>query len=358
MNPDLQALTAYSGKYQQALLGKLYRQLTLDADGIQVIPNVKNTLTLGRLAVGKGWKPYSGKFNSSDGQLKYTDRALTVQPAQRDIEIEPEKYRTTWLSEFVPGTSSANDLTIPFAQFTWQEIMNESAQEIVEMLYYGKGKAAFATYSAGTAYNVGNLVAFVNTAEQNETQYYKCIAATSAGQSPLTTAAKWTRVDNLAITKGFGAVFTDAINNEGFNAIVSTGAITSTTAYDQFTSVWRALPEQIKMKGALIYCSVNSLEYLMDDYESKVKKYFDVVDNIVYLGKTNQKCILKPVSWLSGSSRLIATPAKNLVLGTDALSDMNTIRNIPQHYSLQTSMKVLLGTQVRDLDVLVLNDQA
>jgi hypothetical protein len=356
-NPNLTALAAYAGKYEKALMAKMYKELALAADGIQVIPGVKSALKLTRLIVGKGIKPYTGKFVSMDDQLKYAERTLTVEKGQRDIEIEPEKYRTTWMSEITPGTQEASNKAIPFSQFTWDTIMKENAEEIVEMLYFGVGKSAFAAYAAGTAYSVGDLIYFNNTNAQNETQYYKCVTATSAGQSPITHPDKWQWAGNLAVNKGYNALIQDAITNEGFDEIASTGAITSTDAYAQFTAVWRKQKEQVKQKGAFVYCSVNAMEMLMDDYENKIKKNFDEVDGIIYLAKTNRKAIVKPVSWLSGSGRLICTPANNLLLGTDALSDLNGIQNIAKHYTLESSLSFVIGGQVRDLDALTINDQ-
>lgn len=356
-NPDLQALSAYSGKYEQALMAKMYKELNLAADGVQVIPGVKSQLTLTRLIVGKGIKPYTGKFVSTDGQLKYAERKLSVEKAQRDIEIEPEKYRTTWMAEQRPGTQDAANKAIPFSQFTWETIMKENAEEVVEMLYFGKGKTAFAAYNAATVYNPGDLISFNNVNAQSETQYYKCIAVTVAGQSPTTNPEKWEWAGNLAVTKGFNGVIADAIANDGFDQIANTGAIDPASAYGQFTAVWRKQREQIKQKGANIYCSVNSMEALLDDYENKIKKNFDETNGIIYLAKTNGKCAIKPVSWLSGSDRLICTPNNNLVLGTDALSDLNGIQNIIKHYTVESSMSFVIGAQIRDLDALTINDQ-
>ena len=359
-NPTLTALTAYAGKYAPQLLGQLYRELNLNADGIRVIPGVKNKMIMPRVRIGRGLKPYTGVFASSDNQLKYSDRTLEVARAQRDLEIDPEKYRTTYLSQYIDATSGSNankPAQIPFAQFMWGEYMKENAQEIVDLLYFGKGKDAFAAYNAGTAYAIGNLITFgVSINGATETQYFRALGTTTAGQTPLTHPAKWDRVDYLAIVKGFGAMLSDAITNEGFSQIANTGAITGTDAYNQFTAVWRLQSEQVKDSGAVVYCSRNSYELLMDSIETNVKKYFEQVDGISYLPKTDRKCIIKPVNWMAGSGRLICTPMNNLVVGTDQLSDLNTMTSIPKHYTLETSLSFLFGTQIADLDVVTINE--
>ena len=61
---------------------------------------------------------------------------------------------------------------------------------------------------------------------------------------------------------------------------------------------------------------------------------------------------------MAGSSKLICTPTSNLILGTDQLSDLNSLTAIPKHYTLESSLSFLIGTQIKDLDVLTMNEQA
>lgn len=356
-NPDLSALSAYAGKYDKNLFTRLFKELVLTADGVQVLNAIKSTLKLTRINTTKGIKPYTGKFVSMDGQLKYAERTITVNKAQRDIEIEPEKYRTTWMGEQRPGTNDAANKAIPFAQYVWEAIMKQIAEEVVGMLYWGVGTSAFSAYSGATVYTAGALISFTNTSYSNETQYYKCLATTTAGQSPITNPEKWDWAGNLAFNKGFKAIIADAISTDGFSNVVTTGAITNSTAYAQFTSVWRALPDQYKRDGANMYCSQTVYEYLMDDLENTTK-YTKENNEVLYLPKTGKKAILKPVDWMYGSGKIIATPMNNLVIGTDSLSDMNTIGSVETVYTTQNGITFLLGTQIRDLDGLAVNDQS
>jgi len=363
MNPNLLALVAYAGKYQPTLLGQLYKELALAAEGIRVIPGVKNKLIMPRLRIGKGLKPYTGTFASAPDQLKYSDRTLEVARAQRDLSIDPEKYRTSYLSFLDTSVASAGsnankERQIPFAQFMWQEFMKENAEEIVEALYFGEGVDAFAAFNAGSTYAVGNLVKFaISVGGVTEMNYWKCTAITTAGQSPTTHPAKWQNVNHLAIFKGYKSIIASAIATEGFDQIASTGALTVADAYDQFTEVYRLQIEQVKKGKTVIMCSQNSYETLLDSIEENSTKNYELINGIAYLPKTNNNCMIKPVSWLAGSNRLICTPANNLVVGTDQLSDMNQLTNIPQHYHLETSLSFLMGTQIADLDVLTINDQ-
>lgn len=359
-NPNLVALSAYAGKYQKQLLGKLYHELKLQADGIQVLPGITSKMKLPRLAIGRGLKPYTGKFVSMDDQIKYSDREISVERVQRDLEIEPEKYRGSYLeaNDNKAIASNANKMAqVPYAQFMWQEFMRENAEEVVLALYHAVGKAAFAAYNGATAYAVDDLMKFTNTAKENEVQYYKCITATNAAESPLTHPEKWEWVGHLAMFEGFGKKIQDAIDNEGFDAIAATGVLTAMDIYNQMTMVYRLQSEKVKGKGNLLmYCSENNKELLLDAIEEK-RKNFEAIDSILHLPKTDKKCIIKSVPWLAGSNRLICTPTNNFSLGTNQLSDLNALTNIEQHYTLETSLSFVMGVQFADLDVMTINDQ-
>lgn len=359
MDPNVAALVAYPGRFRKEIFGQMYKELNLTADGIRVLNNIKNSVVMPRLRIGKGWKPYTGDFVPTPDQLKYSDRTLSVERAQRDIIIDTEKYRLTYLSEQQSGSAGTNSNKagqLPFEAWTWGELAKEGGQSLSAALYNGVAKAAFTAYNAGTAYSVNSLVAFVNTTAQNETQYYKVVATTTAGQTPISHPAKFSWVGELAMFTGFGKIITDEIAL-GFNQIVSTGAITVADAVSQFKNVFRIQHEQIKASGALVYCSYNNFEKLMDAMSEK-EKYLNKIDDVVYLPETNRKAIVKPVSWLGGSNRLICTPANNLTVGTEQLEDMNKITIQPNHYKIEASMSFLFGTQIADLDVLTINDQA
>ena len=356
-NPDLSALDAYSGDYSTDLIGEMYDALKLLAEGITVVPNVKSKKTMHKLLVAKGAKPFTGKFVSKDGDIKFKPRKLEVEKVQRDLEIMPDKYRDTWMEQMRgPGEDSKN-YNIPFAEFMWNAVLQELAQEInLETLYHGQGVDEFDAWDGGTAYAVGDLVTFT---QDSELRYWICVTATAAGQSPTTHAAKWEWAGGRAIAPGFGKIIADEVL-AGNLTEVATGPIDATNAYDQFTAMFRKHTPVVR-KGVygkvFTYCAMDGYESLMDNYEDKVKKNFEEVDGITYLPKTDRVNIIKPVSWLNGSGRLITTLNGNLQAGTDLLSDMNVINNILTHYTIQSSISFMFGTQIKDLAAIRVNDQ-
>jgi hypothetical protein len=352
-NPILTGLSAYAGDYQQALLTQLYNKLEAEASGITVIKNLKSKLTLHRLTVAEGLKPFTGSFVSKD-DIAFEPRTLEVAKAQRDLTVNPSKYLATFMEKNRGKGENAGNMKIPFAEVMWPAVIDETSQELVQgTIYHGVGKAAFAAYNSATAYSVGALITYT---QNNEVRYFEAIASTSAGQNPDTHAAKWKWAGAKAVAKGFKGILDDE-ETAGTVVPVSTGAITSTDAYAQFTSVWRKLPETVRQSGGFVYCSQNSYESLLDDYENKVKKNFEETNGIVYLAKTEKKAILRPVNWLSGSGRIIASQSGNFWMGTDESDDMNLIKTIEQMYTIDAGITFMIGMQIADPFALAMNDQ-
>ncbi|MGN6416867.1 MAG: hypothetical protein ACTHMC_05225, partial [Pseudobacter sp.] len=227
----------------------------------------------------------------------------------------------------------------------------------LETVYHGVGKGAFSAFNPASTYAVGDLVTFTQNAEL---RYFRCIAVTTAGQSPDTHPAKWDWAGGRAVAKGFGKIITEEIAASNITP-VATGAVTALNGYDKAMQLYRSLPESVQLGKSgptLIYQSLTDYQFTMDQYEKDVSKNFETIDGITYLAKTERRCGLKPVSWLSGSRRQIATVKGNLVAGTDELNDMNLIKAMEQMYTIQASMTFMIGFQIRQLAALRVSDQA
>lgn len=320
---------------------------------VTTLPGLKNKQTLHKIIVNKGAKPYTGTHKAKS-DIVFLPRTIEMEDCQRDLNIDPKKYRPTFLAEMRGKGEGANNMTIPFAQYVNETVLLELANEVNnDTLYHGVGKAAFAAYSALTVYVAGNKVTYT---QDGELRYFECVSTTVAGQNPDTHPAKWMWVGAKALTKGFGKIIADEIVAGNLTPEV-TGATTSSNAYENFTKVWRGMDERIKSQGGVILSSYTNYEYLMDDYENKIKKNFEEVNGVTYLAKTDRKCIIQPWSPMAGSNRLIGTGFKNLVIGTDDLNDMNTIKTIENMYDLDMGITWVMGLQIRDLEALNINDQ-
>lgn len=354
-NPDITAIADYGGDFQQALFRRFYDEFSSSVSGIKVYPGVKNKLTLTKIVIGKGAKPYSGNFVSRSTDISYEPRVLEVKDCQRDLQIEPKKYRPTWQAQRRGSGENAKNKTIPFAQFVWESVIVGLKDEVLhETIWHGVGTTGFVAFDAGDTYAVGDLITFT---QDNELRYFRCIATTTAGQSPDTHAAKWEWAGARALCVGFGKLISDAIT-AGDLVTTVTGAVSSSNAYDKFTLMWRALPDAIRLAGGVILCSMDDYDALTDDYENKVSKNFETIDGITYLAKTNRKCVIMPCAWMAGTRRLIATAPDNLIMGTDDLNDMNVIETEPHIYTINAGITWVMGFQIRDFEAMAVSDQS
>lgn len=359
-NPDLSALAAYGGDYKQELFGKLYRGLTAAKD-LTLVEDVKNKVNLTGIEIGNGVKPGTGVFKPKDGDVKFTPRVLEVEEFQRDIQIFPKKYRTSFMAAMRGRGENAKNKKIPFAEYMWQQIMLQMASQINKRtIYFGVGKAGFGVFDAGAAYQVGDRIQFAHA--DGEIEYWQAVAATTAGQTPATHPAKWIKRNADAICEGFEPKIKGGINSGEINP-VTTGVINSASgAYAHFKKIWRAQDEEIRddeTKWVPTFCSYTDYDFLTDDVEDKVGKYTetDKDTGIKYLRGTERRNPIIPVLWLSGSRRLINAPADEMLIGTDLKSDLNNINTIEQMYYIDAGITGVLGTQIRDLSKIRVSDQ-
>lgn len=371
---DISALTAYAGKNYKQLITTMVNGLDFLND-VMLVPNVKNKLRLGKLSVSEGARPFSSTEEFLENDLIYTDRFLEVSPFKRELKIDPEEFRPTYLSEVLTPGTGANKKEIPFAQFTWMKVFEKLWAEINDnTAWLGFDKSDAVAFSGAATYTAGDYIIFTPSGS-TVSQYYIALAGTSAGESPNSAAAKWQKVTNRALFKGFGTLISEEITATNLTE-VAIGAITGTAgvARGAFKALFRSMPQAYQNSGVVINCSLTDFNFLMDDIED-ISKYTrpDVsqgsgfAPNYLVLPGTNGRCIVKAASWITGR-RLVAGPmmrvggqVKNgaLVFGTDLTRDWNEISiKDTDLWTLKAGIKALGGTQIDNLEVIRVNDQA
>lgn len=353
VSPDLSAIAGYAGKYQKKLSRRLVTGMSIAKD-ITLLANIKHALTLTKLTINNGPKPYTGVYESAGNDLEYTKRVLSVDAFQRDLTIHPAKYRTSYLGEERGAGEDVNNKRIPFAQFTNEAIIDENSSILsTQTGWSGIGKEPFAPFDPAQDYAVGTLISFQTT--PLTLYYYKVITATTAGQTPLTHKDKFENANALAITIGIGTRLKLGRASGDIKRVVATGSILTGT-YDKMTQVYRAHDNVVKAnKQLFMYCSINAYESFTDDFED-IRKYTSPDGNTLYLPKTEKKCILKPVDWMGQSQQLVCTTKDNLLMGTDLLSDLSTLGVKQQMYTVDLGITGVLGFNYQDGDIITMND--
>lgn len=303
-SPTITALAAYGGKYEKKLFSTLRNNLDLLKD-TTVVPGIKNTLNLTKLTVGTGVRSYREQFDAQDTDLNYTPRVLATKLLKRDIQINPLKYRETWMSELMkPGV---NPQDLPFAQYVYEQVVKQIASEVNDGAY---------------------------------------LAVLGAGASV---------ADSF---DGFAKIIADAILATDLTP-VATGAITSVNAVASFESMMKSMPVAYRNNGFDIYTSYANWDLYQEDYREKYGKYIEPNTNgYFFIDSTKRKVKVVPATWLGSSSRLIATPKENILTGVDAVGDFDKIHVETEFELIKLRLLFAIGSQFRDLAALRVNDQA
>lgn len=367
---DVSAITAYADEYKKPLFATMMNELDIAKD-ITVIPNVKNTIALTKLTAGDGFRPYSGTHEPKAGALAFSDRYLSTSIGKRDLLIDVRDFKTkhlAWRTRPGDGASKTiNDMDL--APFVWDLVFKAMWREVNdEVAYFGIDRTGIVAYVGASTYVTGNRVTFVLN---GVTEWFEATASVAANESPLTTPAKWRNITARAVVPGIQSYLTALIGG-GFS-VTATGAVTDgTTALNAIKTLFRSNIPAYKNWGIIIHASVTDCEFLLDGLANRSQYVSDDTAklqkmSLIQVPETNGKCFVKPATWLGTSRRLISEPivlengnayGSNLVMGTDLLSDGNSINIIPDVYTLKTGITFDLGFQIQDPAALRLGNQA
>jgi hypothetical protein len=256
-----------------------------------------------------------------------------------------------------------------FAPFVWDQVFKAMWREVNdEVAYFGIDRTGILAYAPASTYVAGNRVTFTLNGVQ---EWFQATGAVAANQTPQTNPALWRNITARAVVPGIESYFSALIAG-GF-AVTATGAVTNgATALAANLALFRSFTPAYKNSGVIIHGSWTDYEFLTDglatrtiNVSSDTKEFLNM--NLLPLPETGGRCFFKPATWLGTSRRLIAEPiiiengnayGANLVMGTDLLSDGNSINLIPDVYTLKAGITFDLGFQVQDPSALRLGNQA
>lgn len=261
--------------------------------GIQVRTNVNTPQAMAKFEVDGDPQPYR-KQDDFNGAV-VTDRVLTAYQAKLDLELDPEDFRNTYLAELPE---------MPFEQFT----VNQAAKQFMDAIY---------------------------------------------------TDTLWTGVrdangtDAADICDGWGTIIAAAITATDLTPI-ATNAITASNAVTEIEKVTNGVTAKMKQKGFNVYVSYTVFQYYRTHYRATYGFNFNPNQEGYYM-IDGTKAKLIPVAFMGTSGRVVATYPGNLVFGTDL--GRISMHPTPHLNLLQTRLLMPAGCQIRDLDVLFVNDQ-
>lgn len=305
-NIDISGLVTYTGEHLDELFSTLIDGMDVKND-VTVLEGVEGKTPMTKLTIADGFKPYSEAHAPIASAATYTDRTLEVNTGKYDFTLNPEDYLKSWLGAKRQG--NAHD--IPFEQYTMEQFMKRVAEQI-----------------------------------NNDAAYLGSYNASG------TTAA--------ATATGYGTKIAAAITATDLTA-VATGALSDTNTVEKVEDMYEAADAPYQNVPCYVYCSkATEIKYLRDrrtryggnmNYNGDPIRWHDIeISGGVWK--------LKPVSWMGTSSRLIATPQENLIMGINTVSDDPEIYLDPELDFLKGRIKFTFGFEIRDLSAIWVNDQA
>lgn len=350
---DITGIKGYVEKNDSRLIGQMLNSLDfMNEPTIRVIRNLRNPTHMNKMTTQKGVRKLNTTIDTAKGKTAWTRRTIDPRFGMKIFEIIPEEYRETFMSEML----DPNAKEIPFAAFVWGEEFARVAAELNDAIYLSEYAAAPDAFDPAETYAVGDLVYFTDIV-------FKCVTITTAGQTPVTHAAKWVDVDNEVLVDGPGTVIAKEITDSKI-APVTVGATSITTSYAGFKEQWDSIPEVHKNGGMIAYASFDEVQKLQENQNVKFgyaagNAGIDVEQGKPFLLRNSGgRLLVKPQTWMKDSERVIMTKANNLTFGTDQTSALNKVgKMIETLHGYKSIMKFVIAFQIADLDPFYVNDR-
>lgn len=296
--PDLSAISTSFNEFGGKIFRKNINQMNFSNQGILIYKNVKAPMVLPRVSATTGVRPYSAADNTNQAVV-VDDRTLTVYQSKWDYDIDPEKFRNTYLAKFKSGDAA-------YAQWINQVVAEE--------------------YLA----SISNSAAYLGS--------YNASGTTPA-----------------AIATGWGTIIAAEITATNLTPVTTTAITTATLAGSEIGKVVAAVPVWMREKGYRILCSYTTFDLYAAYYASTFSYQFQP-DATGRYRINNQNAFLQPVSWMGTSQRVIATIDDNLVMGTDG--DNVQVAASVRRNIIEVRAMMPVGFQIADLSALVVNSNA
>lgn len=350
---DISAIQAYIEKYDRTLINQMLNGMDIARD-LTVVRNVREPLHFKKMTVDEGVRRHNLDIETAKGGRIWSERILTPYLGMKIIKIIPEEVRESFMSSML----DPNAKELPFAQWVWAQEFAKIASEINDNFYLNT-RPTVVDFSAGATYVANAHILFNDVVYKNVSG-----TTTTAGESPISAAAKWDDVDNLVLFDGPNAVIQKAISDEGL-AASETGSFSVTTAYAYVKEMWDQVTEAHKNGGMVAHVSYDAAQDIAENVNALFGsgKGIGGVDieegNSFVLKNTGGRLRIVPHTWMGDSRRIIMTKPGNAVLGLNQTSDAQKVGEMVKTlHGYRAIVKFIMGFQFRDLEVLYVNDQA
>lgn len=302
----------YIGEKANELFLLAYQSLDV-MDDVTFYPDVQNKLILTSFEIDDIVKPWSETVAPTVDAFRFIPRELDVDVAKAELRVVPEKYRQTYLAEFMKKGVNRTPEDLPFAQYILEAIFKKFGEQL-----------------------------------NNQTAYLG--VKNTAGASA------------VDVTNGFGTILA-AMITAGDVVPTTLGAINSTNALAKLKQLFRLVPQKYRKAewGWKAYMSTTTYEAYTDNLDVLQVNTGrgDDIGNTQWLRGYKNILEMKPVSWMGASNRVIITPMSNIIMGGDALKqDLTKINVIEELWGALMGLAAAFGFQFRIPGLIYCNELA
>jgi hypothetical protein len=353
---DIAAIAKWSGMYSKQLFAQMINNLDVFQD-LTVDRNVSLFgKVLGKFKANGGLRPLdTAVTDNGQSQRSLGGRKLMVYDAMKVFNIIVDDLRPSFLSDMmVPGAKE-----IPMAQWFWQKEFEKLGSEINDNFAAAEYAGDAAAWASGTAYTFSSSVPTYRKFGANN-DIYRLLSTTSAGESPTTHPAKWSKVNDKVTHTGPLTIIKNEITAGNHTNVITTGTITDSNGLDKIELMYRGMTVAHRNAGGVVWVSPIDFACIMAQYRSEYPNFVSNNDGDapVYIYASGKKWQIKQATWLGSSRRIIFDVMKsNLIVGTNLSSIPGITNYVPTLHGYDAVSKFMLGSEIADLEVLYTNEQ-
>ncbi|MBQ8223964.1 MAG: hypothetical protein IJZ86_01175 [Bacteroides sp.] len=273
------------------------------------IPDVKDSITLGRTTLGKISRKYTGQFIGQVVNGKVVPRTLKVYPCVMEMDDEPERYRRTYITEVKGGLYPKEH---PFEIWLNNYGIKCASKDLHDVMLTASYDADLAKSDLATAFD-----GILTIVEKEKTE------------------------GNISVANG---------------NMYATGTFAREDVGTKLLELWRHMPSTFKKKGGKMFISEELGELYddwLDDQGVLVTGSGAETAGQQFLRNTKKKCELIRLSGMpDGSQFVMLTTKENVCFGYDKEGDFRRMipfnSGNPYHYT--AAGKYVLGFEFVTID--------
>ena len=353
---DIAAIAKWSGQYSKAMFAQVLNNLDVFKD-LAVDRNVSRFgKLLPKFKANGGLRPLDTNVtDNGQSQRSLGGRKLMVYDAMKIFNIIPEDLISSFLSDMiVPGAKE-----IPMAQWFWQKEFEKLGSEINDNFAAAEYAGDAGAWASGTAYTFSSSTATYKKFGTNN-DIYKLLATTSAGESPTTHPAKWSKVNEKVTHTGHLTIIKNEITAGNHTNVITTGSVTDSNALTKIELMYNAMTVAQRNVGGVVWVSPIDYACVLNHYRSLYPHFVSNSngDDTLYIFGSGKKWPIKQATWLGTSRRIIFDIQNmNLMAGTNLASIPGITNYVPTLHGYDAVSKFMLGGEIADLEVLYTNEQ-